>query len=102
MENQKMIGKYVSRLGWSDIYIVGQVIGTYGKTGIIIQKMDAVRDTVRKEYVSGGFSAICLNNANQEWEFATTDFVVKHRVGKSWNRQYMISDTPTHHYDYNF
>jgi hypothetical protein len=47
MKNQEMIGKYVSQKGWSDIYIVGKVIGVYGKTGIIIQKMDAVRDTVK-------------------------------------------------------
>ena len=102
MKNQEMIGKYVSQKGWSDIYIVGKVIGVYGKTGIIIQKMDAVRDTVKKEFVSGGFSAICLNNSNQDWEFATTDITLKHRVGKSWNRQYMLCDNPIHHYDYNF
>ena len=102
MNNQEMIGKYVSRKLYSDIQIVGKVIGIYGKTGIIIEKINAVRDTVKKEYVVGGFSAYCLNNETQKWEFESTNIILKHRIGRSWNRQYMLCDSPIHHYDYNF
>jgi len=100
--NQEIIGKFVSEILYSDINIVGKVVGAYGKTGIIIQKMNATRDTIKKEYIKGGFSFICLNNSNQEWEFELTDILVKHRLGKKWNKQYMLFNNPTHYYDYNF
>lgn len=104
MENQSksLVGKYISRRGYSDLYIVGKVIGVYGKTGIIIQEMRAIRNTVKREYAVGGFSAVCLNNADQNWEFETLESTYKDRVSKSFFKCFIVSDSPRHHYDYNF
>jgi hypothetical protein len=102
VKNTELIGKFVSRKGYTDLYIVGQVIGVYGKTGIIIQEMKAVRNTVKMNYVAGGFSAICLNNSDQRWEFETLESTIKDRVSKAFFKIFVISDEPRHHYDYNF
>jgi hypothetical protein len=101
-KNTDLIGKFVSRKGYTDLYIVGQVIGVYGKTGIVIQEMKAVRNTVKMNYVAGGFSAICLNNSDQRWEFETLESTIKDRVSKAFFKIFVISDEPRHHYDYNF
>jgi hypothetical protein len=101
-KNTELIGKFVSRRGHSDLYIVGKVIGVYGKKGIIIQEMKAVRNTVKMNYVAGGFSAICLNNSDQRWEFKTLESTIKDRVSKAFFKIFVISDEPRHHYDYNF
>jgi hypothetical protein len=101
-KNKELIGKFVSRKGYTDLYIVGQVVGVYGKTGIVIQEMKAVRNTVKMNYVAGGFSAVCLNNSDQRWEFETLESTIKDRVSKAFFKIFLISDEPRHHYDYNF
>ena len=102
VKNTELIGKFVSRKGYTDLYIVGQVIGVYGKTGIVIQEMKAVRNTVKMEYIAGGFSAICLNNSDQRWEFETLESTIKDRVSKAFFNIYVVSDVPRNFYDYNF
>ena len=102
IKNTELVGKFVSRRGYTDLYIHGKVVGTYGKTGIVIQEMRAIENKVKREYVSGGFSAVCLNNADQKWEFRTLESTLKDRVSKAFFNIFIISDEPRHHYDYNF
>ena len=102
IKNTDLVGKFVSRRGYTDLYIVGKVIGVYGKTGIVIQEMRAIENTVKREYVTGGFSAVCLNNADQKWEFRTLESTLKDRVSKAFFNAFIISDKPRHFYDYNF
>ena len=80
IKNTELIGKYISLRGYSDIYIRGKVIGSYGKTGIMIQRINAIKDLVKKEWKVGGFSGVCLNNHNQEWEFEITNTIIRDRV----------------------
>lgn len=72
--------------------------------------MHAERDpSVKLEFVPGGFSAICLNDRDQEW-FITSDEsapVIRIRLGKNgwkdkFGRRYELADEPVKFYDHNF
>jgi len=59
--------------------------------------------------VPGGFSAICINDRDQEW-FITSDEsapVIRIRLGKrgwkdKFGRRYELADEPVKFYDHNF
>ena len=105
MENNKeLIGKFVTRVLWTDADIVGEIVGTFGKTGILIKRMKATKNSAKMEFIAGGFSAHCVNNWNQDWEFEyseNTD-LIKLRLGKSFKKRFTITEKPYNFYDYNF
>jgi len=100
---------YANHIGWSDVdpYEVVRVISE--KT-IEIREMDAKRDdSVKLEFIPGGFSAHCSNQSDQKW-FITSNpenRVIRIRLGKKgWKdahgRRFALSDEPVKFYDYNF
>lgn len=94
------IGKYLSRRGYSDVNIIGKIVGVKGKRIYLVQRMTADKQTTKLEFVTGGFSSICLNGYNQEWEFNTSDEILQ--VKNLKNSRLEITDEPYHYYDYNF
>jgi len=101
--------QYANHLGYSDInpYEVVRVVSD--KT-IEVREMDAQRDeSVKLDWVVGGFSGVCLNQRDQNWLITSNaqNPVVRIRLGKQgWKdrhgRRFDLSDKPVKFYDYNF
>lgn len=100
--NKELIGKYVSRILYSDIQIVGKIIEVRGKSIIKVQRMLATKQTEKLDFNVGGFSAHCSNQRNQKWEFEELELTEDFRLGKNFDRWYAITETPRNFYDYNF
>jgi hypothetical protein len=101
--------KFANHLGYTDVtpYEIVRVVSD--KT-LEIREMKCERDeSVKMEFVVGGFSAICLNQRDQEW-FITSDEsapVKRIRLGKrGWKDKYGhrfdVSDKPVKFHDFNF
>ena len=101
--------KYANHHGYSDVdpYEVVRVISD--KT-IEIREMKAERDdSVKMEFVAGGFAGHCVNQRDQKWNISSDDSspVIRIRLGKrGWKcphgRRFALSDQPVKYYDYNF
>lgn len=97
---EQNIGKYVSKAGYSDVDIIGKIVGVKGKRTYLVQCMNATRQTAELQYVVGGFAGHCINQDNQKWDFTTSNEVVE--VKNLKNSRLVITDNPFHYYDYNF
>jgi hypothetical protein len=99
-----LIGKYINEYLWSDVNPVGKIIGVKGKSTLILARVGYTRDeTVKMEFIPGGFSAHCVNNHSQKWIYSVDEkdtFTV--RLSKSFLRRNRIEDKPYHFYDFNF
>lgn len=101
--------KYANHYGWSDVNPY-EVIKVVSDKTIEIREMDADRDeTVKMDFVAGGFSAICTNPYDQRWIIKSdpTAPVIRIRLGKNgWKdkhgRKFKLADAPSKFYDYNF
>lgn len=101
--------KYANHYGWSDVNPF-EVIKVVSDKTIEIREMDADRDeTVKMDFVAGGFSAICTNPYDQRWVIKSdpTAPVIRIRLGKNgWKdkhgRKFKLADAPSKFYDYNF
>ncbi len=100
MEN--LVGKYVNERGYTDINPVGKVIGTRGKTILILQMVVETEQTEPMNFIVGGFAGVCVNVYDQKWQFEEVDKVFELRLSKQFSRRYMIEDAPRKFYDYNF
>ena len=101
--------QYANHIGWSDINPF-EVVRRVSDITLEIREMHAERDpSVKLEFVPGGFSAICLNDRDQEW-FITSDEsapVIRIRLGKrgwkdKFGRRYELADEPVKFYVHNF
>jgi len=101
--------QYANHIGWSDINPF-EVVRRVSDITLEIREMHAERDqSVKLEFVPGGFSAICLNDRDQQW-FITSDEsapVIRIRLGKrgwkdKFGRRYELADEPVKFYDHNF
>ena len=99
-----LIGKYINRYLWSDVIPVGKIIGIKGKSTLIMARVNYTRDeSVKMNFIPGGFSAHCTNNYAQEWIYTvdeTDTFTV--RLSNLFLRQCKIDEKPIHFYDFNF
>ncbi len=104
MESQDLIGKYVNQSLYTDINPVGKIIGTRGKTILIVKRVMEVKQTKEMEFISGGFAGVCTNQHEQEWTFEEVEDVFEVKMNKQWGRrgQMYIADKPRMYYDYNF
>lgn len=102
LNNQELIGKFVNRYLYSDIQPVGKIIGTKGKTIILVSEIEATKQTEKLNYIVGGFIAHCSNQNEQKWEFQETGRTIEMKVSKQFLRQYGIDSNPKKFYDYNF
>jgi hypothetical protein len=96
------IGSFVNRYGYSDIDPVGQIVGIKGKTTLIIRRVEAGKNKTKMEFIPGGFSATCVNQYEQEYDFEILDYTFEMRYSKQFLKQYRIDSKPVKYYDYNF
>lgn len=106
MKNQiltsELIGKYINRYGYSDINPIGKIVGIKSKTIVLVQRIEASENKTKMNFEVGGFSAICTNNWNQEYDFTELNEVIEVRISNAFLRNARIEETPVKHYDYNF
>lgn len=101
--------KYANQLGWSDINPF-EVVRVVSDKCLEVREMDAERDeSVKLEFIPGGFSAICLNMRDQKWDIKSNPAnpLLRIRLGKKgWKsadgRRFDLGDKPVKFYDYNF
>ena len=101
---------FANMLGWSDIEPF-EVVRVISDKTIEVREMDAERDeSVKMQYVAGGFSAICTNDHEQKWNIksnpANPVIRIRLSVNKGWQdkhgRRFDLSDKPVKYYDHNF
>jgi hypothetical protein len=107
MENKannlsQYIGSFVNRYLYTDIQPVGQIVAIKGKTTLIIKRVETGENKTKMEFIPGGFSAICLNQYEQDYDFKITEEVLEIRYSKQFLKQYGIDSEPRKYYDYNF
>lgn len=100
---------YANHIGYSDInpYEIVRVVSD--KT-LEIREMTATRDdSVKLEFIPGGFSAHCRNQHDQKWHIESNPNrpTIRIRLGKNgWKdkhgQRYRLDDHPIKFYDYNF
>lgn len=104
-DNQSLMGMWVSQVLWTDVRCIGKIVGTYGKTGIIVEPWRAVENKTKMEWISGGFAGHCVNNLDQEWTFEKLEGEEneRFRLGKGFNKErYRINFNPRYYRDFNF
>ena len=102
--NEELIGKYINQVLWSDVNPVGKIVGIKGKTKVLIQPVCASKNKAKMEFVPGGFSAVCLNQNEQHYDFMEVGEVFETTLSHAKMKKgfWSIEDGPNKHYDYNF
>lgn len=98
----ELIGKYINRVLYTDVYPVGKIIGIKGKTGVVIQPVEASENKVKMKWTVGGFAGNCYNQDEQEYDFYEVGEPFTMRLSKGALRGFGISDKPRKYYDFNF
>lgn len=98
----ELVGKYLNRYGYTDINPVGKIIGTRGKSILILKEVVAGDNKTKLDFHVGGFAAHCSNQNEQSYDFTETNKTLEFRLSKQLARQYKIDDTPKKFYDFNF
>ncbi len=100
----ELIGKYINQVLWSDVDPIGKIVGIKGKSKVLIQPVVAGENKAKMEFVPGGFSAVCINQYNQSYEFTEVGEVFEASLSNSSMKKnfWRISDSPRKFYDYNF
>ncbi len=101
--------KYANQYGWSDVTPF-EVVRVVSDKCMEVREMDAERDeSVKLEWVVGGFAGVCTNQRDQKWFIKSNpdNAVLRIRLGKKgWRsadgRRFDIDDQPIRFYDYNF
>lgn len=101
--------KYANHLGYSDV-TPHEIMRTVSAKTLEIREMKAERDdTVKLEWVAGGFAGHCVNQRSQKWNITsdTDRQTFRIRLGKlGWKdahgRRFVLNDQPVKFYDYNF
>lgn len=104
--NKNLIGKYINKHYPCFSYPAGKIIGTRGKTILILARVTAKRDPSWKpEIIPGGFSGHCTNNYSQKHTYTVDEnetYEIRWTPGKTKMGILRLSDKPTYFYDYNF
>ncbi len=101
--------KYANHLGYSDVTPY-EVIRVVSDKTLEVREMNCERDeSVKMEFVVGGFAGHCVNQRDQKWHISSDESspVIRIRLGKrGWKdahgRRFDVSDKPVKFYDYNF
>lgn len=101
--------KYANQIGYTDVnpYEIVRVVSD--KT-LEVRAMNAERDeSVKLNFIPGGFSAHCSNQNEQKWFITSNEDapVIRIRLNKKgWQdkggTRYSLADAPRKFYDYNF
>ena len=102
--NEELIGKYINQVLWSDVNPVGKIVGIKGKTKVLIQPVRASKNKAKMEFVPGGFSAVCLNQDEQHYDYMELGEVFETTLSRARMKRafWSIGDAPYKRYDYNF
>jgi hypothetical protein len=102
--SEALVGKYINRVLWSDVYPVGKIVAIKGKTKVVVQPVVASENLTKMEFVVGGFSAVCLNQWNQRYEFIEQGETFELPLSNnSMKKRFLdISEGPCKYHDYNF
>ncbi len=104
------MNKFANQYGYSDVYPF-EVVKVISDKTVEVREMEAERDeSVKLEWVVGGFAGHCTNQRDQKWFITSNDSnpVVRIRLSKSgvWKdkhgRKFGLSAQPVRFYDYNF
>jgi hypothetical protein len=101
--------KYANHVGYSDVDPY-EIVRVVSDITIEVREMKAVRDeSVKMEFVAGGFAGHCVNQREQKWNISSDESapVFRLRLGKGgWKdkhgRKFALSNEPVKFYDYNF
>ena len=102
--------KYANQIGYSDINPF-EIIRVISDKTIEIREMNAERDdSVKMEFIPGGFFAHCTNQNDQKWIITSDEenpvFRIRISKNRGWQdkygRRYSLADSPRKFYDYNF
>ena len=101
---EELVGKYINRVLWSDVYPVGKIVAIKGKTKVVIQPVKASENLTKMEFVVGGFAGHCVNQWDQRYEFVEEGATFEVSLSNSsMKRSFLqIADQPRKYYDYNF
>ena len=99
--------RYANKICYTDIEPY-EIIATKGKT-MTVRRMRSIKDFT-PEFVEGGFSANCVNNAKQVWKITPNEegevkIIRQHKNGgwmDSSGDKYRPADVPVRFYDFNF
>ena len=108
-EGKRIMNKYANHYGYSDVYPF-EVVRVISDKTIEVREMDAERDdSVKLEWLPGGFAGHCVNQRDQKWFITSNESnpVIRLRLNKKgWQdkhgRRFGLSDKPVRFYDYNF
>lgn len=103
-ETTNLIGMYVNRVLFSDVDPIGKIVELKGKYKAILKVVVASENKTKMDFVSGGFSAVCLNNYSQEYDFFETEEFIEISLSETnMKKKFLrIHNAPRKHYDYNF
>jgi hypothetical protein len=101
--------KYANHLGYSDITPY-EIVRVVSDITVEIREMNAERDeSVKLEWIAGGFAGHCVNQSDQEWVITSDEKapVIRIRLCKGgwkdkFGRRYSLGIEPVKFYDYNF
>lgn len=99
---QELVGKYVNQVLYTDVNPIGKIVGTRGKTILIIKQIVADQQTTKLDFEVGGFSAHCSNQYAQKWTFKELDETIELKYSNNVFEFKSIDDQPRKFYDYNF
>lgn len=99
------IRQYCNEAGYSDWHPY-EVVKVISANCVEVRRMDTNQIVFPKQFEVGGFSAHCVDNWNQKYEYISNEnnSIMRIRKGKKgWsNGKFHMADVPFKHYDYNF
>ena len=104
------MNQFANHYGYSDVTPF-EIVRIVSDKTLEVREMDAERDeSVKLEWLPGGFVGHCVNQRDQRWFITSnpSNDVVRIRMSKSgvWKdkhgRRFGLSDKPVKFYDYNF
>lgn len=104
------IKKFANHHLWSDVHAY-EVIRAISDKTVEVRRMKVTRDeSVKLEFIPGGFAGHCPNQRQQKWIYESDESfpIERIRFSKAKNRwqmhgnHFIMSDKPYEFYDYNF
>ena len=101
---------FANQFGYSDVTPF-EVVKVVSEKTVEVRKMDATKDdSVKLDWMVGGFAGHCVNQHDQKWHITSNNSnpVMRIRLGKSgeWKdrhgHRFGLADQPVKFYDYNF
>jgi len=106
MNNTELIGKYINQVLYTDVNPIGKIIGTRGKTILILARVTSTeKESFKPNFSVGGFCAHCDNNYSQEYTYNVNEkdlIEIRWTPGSTKKGFLRLHDEPRKFYDYNF